>query len=173
MSTGTAKVFYRILFQNKVLFQEKLGRRRKIPPEDASINSPSIHPDFFHAIMGGYVFIMLILVLWILPYVFFGFTMVSMTLLFFNAIFIFLIFPLNGPLLYKFSLVGIGNLVGLVWEYFLAYLIANMLYYFGNVFGGLCFMLIPFLELVWIVSMWALGLSILASKQKTREVKAF
>jgi hypothetical protein len=119
--------------------------------------------------MGGYVFLLLILVLWVLPYVFFGFAMVSMPLLFFNAIFVFLLFPLNGPLLYKFSLVGIGNLVGLVWEYFLAYLVANMLHHFGNIFGGLYFMLIPFLELVWIVSMWALGLSILASKQKNHE----
>ena len=122
--------------------------------------------------MGGYVFFLLILLLWVLPYVFFGFVMVSMPLLFFNAIFIFLIFPLNGPLLYKVSLAGLGNLVGLVWEYFLAYIVANTLHYFGNVFGGLYFMVIPFLELDWIVSMWALGLSILASKCKTCEVKA-
>ena len=92
-----------------------------------------------------------------------------MPILFFNAIFIFLIFPLNGPLLYKILLAGVGNVVGLVWEYFLGYLAANTCHYLGNVYGVLYFIVSPFLELLWIVSMWALGLSVLASKKESEK----
>jgi len=124
--------------------------------------------------MGTYAFLLLILLFWVIPHVFFGFTLVSMPLLFFNALFVFLIFPLNGPLFYKIFLVAGGNMIGLLWEYFLAFLAANTCYYFGDGFGGLYFLVSPFLALVWIVSIWALGLSILASKTKnSKEAKIF
>lgn len=142
---------------------------QKITSKNLSLESPAIYPNFFHAIMGAYVFVLLILLLWIFPQVFLGFTLVSMPILFFNAIFIFLIFPFNGPLPYKILLAGVGNVVGLVWEYFLGYLAANTCHYLGNVYGVLYFIVSPFLELLWIVSMWALGLSVLASKKESEK----
>ena len=146
---------------------------QKITSKNARADSLTVYPNFFHVIMGTYVFISLILLLWVLPQVFFSFTLVSLPVLFFNAIFIFLIFPLDGSLVHKISLASVGNMVGLVWEYFLGYLAANTCYYLGENYGGLYFVASPFLELLWIVSMWALGLSVLASKKKSKkELKA-
>lgn len=88
-----------------------------------------------------------------------------MPILFFNAVFIFLIFPLRGSLFHKISLATIGNIVGFGWEYFLACLAANTFHYLGGLSGAVYFVINPFLELFWIVSMWALGLSVLASQQ--------
>ena len=125
-----------------------------------------LYPNLFHTIMGAYVFLLAILLFWVYPYVFYGFTMVSMHVLLFNALFIFLIFPLNGPLFYKISLAAVGNVVGLVWEFFLAYIATSLCQQFGSVFSELYFVADPFFELFWIVSMWSLGLSILAQKAK-------
>jgi hypothetical protein len=92
--------------------------------------------------------------------------------LFFNAVFIFLIFPLEGPLFHKISLATIGNMAGFGWESFLTCVAANTRYYFGGLSSAVYFVVNPFLELLWIVSMWALGLSILASrKNKDNRVK--
>jgi len=90
-----------------------------------------------------------------------------MPILFFNAVFIFLIFPLKGPLFHKISLATIGNIAGFGWEYFFACLGANTFHYLGDSAGAIYFVVNPFLELFWIVTMWALGLSVLASTQKT------
>jgi hypothetical protein len=131
-----------------------------------SLDALVISPDLFHTIMGIYVFILLTLLFCVLPSILFGFTLFSLPILFFNSIFIFLIFPLSGLLFYKISLAIIGNIVGFCWEYFLSCLAADTCYYLGDASGVVYFVANPFLELVWIVSMWALGLSILASKQK-------
>jgi len=128
-----------------------------------------IHPNFFHAIMGAYLFLLLILLFCVFPYAFFGFSLISITILFFNAIFIFLVFPLKGPLFHKVSLATIGNVSGFGWEYFLGYLAENTYHYFGGLSDAVYFVVNPFLELFWIVSMWALGLSVLASRQKSHE----
>jgi len=130
--------------------------------------SPSFEtPNFFHVIMGACLFLLLTLLFYIFPYVFFGFSLVSMPILFFNAVFIFLIFPLRGQLFHKISLTVVGNVVGFCWEYSLACLAANAFHYLGGWSGAIYFVISPLLELFWIVSMWSLGLSILASNQPT------
>jgi hypothetical protein len=122
-------------------------------------------PNFFHAIMGVYLFLLLTLFFYVFPYMFFGFSLVSMPILFFNAVFIFLIFPLKGQLFHKISLATICTIVSFGWEYFLACLVANTFHYLGGLSGAVYFVINPFLELFWIVSMWAVGLSVLASQQ--------
>jgi hypothetical protein len=90
-----------------------------------------------------------------------------MPILFFNTVFIFLIFPLKGQLLHKIFLATIGIMVGLGWEYFLACLAVNTIHYLGDWSGAIYFVINPFLELFWIVFMWSLGLSVLASAPST------
>lgn len=127
-------------------------------------------PNFFHAIMGAHLFLFLALVFYVFPYIFLGFSLVSMPLLFFNAVFTFLVFPLRGPLFHKFSFAAMGNMTGFVWQYFSASLATNTCHYFGEWSGAIFFMVNPFLELFWIVGMWALALSILASREKTNRM---
>lgn len=96
--------------------------------------------------------------------------MVSLLVLFFDGLFVFLVFPLNGPLFYKMLLVVGGHMVGLAWGCFLSFVGANLTYYCGSGFNCLYVVVCPFLELLWVVSMWAVGLSVLASVKKRGEV---
>jgi len=131
--------------------------------ENIQPNSPAIRPNIFHVIVGACFVISLVLLLWILPQVFLGFTILSLPILIFDAIFVFLIFPLYGQLFNKIFLAGVCNAVGLVWEYLLGCVAANGWHYFGEVFGIFYFVVSPFLQLLWIISMWAFVLSVLAS----------
>jgi hypothetical protein len=90
-----------------------------------------------------------------------------MPILFFNTIFILLIFPLKGRLLHKILIATIGNMAGLGWEYFSTCLAVNAFHYLGDWSGAIYFVINPFLELFWIVFLWSLGLSVLASAAST------
>ncbi|HML02136.1 MAG TPA: hypothetical protein VK487_02055 [Candidatus Bathyarchaeia archaeon] len=91
--------------------------------------------------------------------------MLSVHILIFDAIFIFFIFPLPGPLFHKIILACLGNTVGFAWEYLLSCLTSNTSHYFGGALGFLFFAFDPFLQLLWILFMWALALSVLAAKK--------
>lgn len=90
-------------------------------------------------------------------------------LMLFNFLFVPLIFPLNGTLIKKVFILIIGNIMGLVWNYLFylfAYTAANSL---GSLFSIPYIILSPFLNLVWIVSFWAMSLtSLTPSKEKLR-----
>jgi hypothetical protein len=164
-----AKVFYVKYPKKKVLSILQKCRNLEeitISSKQESLDSFSISPNLFHIIMGAYAFVLVMLLFCVLPSILFGYTVVSLPILFFNVIFIFLVFPLDGPLLYKISLAAVGNMTGFGWEYFLSRLVADTCYYLGAASVAIYSIVNPFLELVWIVSMWALGLSTLASKRK-------
>lgn len=91
-----------------------------------------------------------------------------MPLLFFNLVFVFLIFPLKGPLFHKFSLATLAYLTGAGWEYFALTLSTNFDYYLGKWSSTFFFVVNPFLELFWMISVWTYGLSVLASKSKAK-----
>ena len=120
--------------------------------------------------MGTYALLLLILLFWVDPYIFFGFTLVSLYVLLFDALFVFLVFPLNGPLFLKIIFIIGSHTIGLTWEYFLSFIDANLSYHYGSGFHGLYMVLNPFLELLWVVSVWSLGLSFLASMKKRGEL---
>lgn len=151
--------------------RKKLRGESKIKTKKVNLSPSFEAPNFFHAIMGAYLFLFLTLLFCVFPCVFFGFSLLSMPLLFFNAVFVFLIFPLKGSLFHKFSLATMGNIVGFGWEFFSVCLTANAFHYFGGWSGAVFFVVNPFLELFWMVSMWALGLSILASREKTNRTE--
>ncbi len=82
---------------------------------------------------------------------------------FFNILFLFLLFPLEGPLIHKTVLLFGGNTVGILW-YFIqfsfedAFLALN-----SNTFKMIILVAKPLIDFVWIVAVWSLSLSALAS----------
>ena len=88
----------------------------------------------------------------------------------FNFLFIFLIFPLEGPLLRKVFLLLSGNIVGLAWYLVQSSLGAALTYYVDvGAFKVIYVVMGPIIDLIWIVSVWSLGLSFLASNQRRNE----
>lgn len=91
---------------------------------------------------------------------------------FFNLLFVFLLFPLEGTLLRKLALLFAGNIVGLLW-----YLIqlslkeASMFFLSIDAFKIIAVVVSPIIDFIWIVSLWSLSLSVLASAKKTRRVE--
>lgn len=144
-------------------FQGIVREEETIKSDNGSLEYLAVNPNLFHVTMGTYAFILLFLLSWVYPYVFFGFSLVSLVVLFFDALFVFLVFPLTGSLFYKIVLLTAGHVVGFVWEYFLSFIAANLAHYCGDGFGCLFLMVCPFFELFWVVSMWAFGLSVLVS----------
>lgn len=87
----------------------------------------------------------------------------------FNILFIFLLFPLEGPLLRKVFLLVSGNLVGLAWYLIRSsFVVASAPYLGVGAFKVVYLIISPIIDLVWIVSVWSLGLSVLASTRKGR-----
>ncbi len=87
---------------------------------------------------------------------------------FFNFLFVFLLFPLQGAISRKIMLLLAGNVVGIVWHFFI--------FYFENVFltftaGNLKIVFLvfsPLANFMWIVSLWSISLSVIA-KNKPRK----
>ncbi|KPV64514.1 MAG: hypothetical protein AOA66_0124 [Candidatus Bathyarchaeota archaeon BA2] len=90
----------------------------------------------------------------------------------FNFLFIFLIFPLEGSLLRKVFLLISGNLVGLAWYLIQSsFLAVSAPYLEAGAFKVVYVILCPIIDSVWIVSVWSLSLSVLASAQRRKELK--
>jgi len=91
-------------------------------------------------------------------------------IIFFNLLFVFLLFPLEGTLLRKLALLFAGNIVGLLW-----YLIqlslkeASMFFLSTDAFTIITIVAKPLIDFVWIVSIWSLSLSVLASAKRKTE----
>jgi hypothetical protein len=82
---------------------------------------------------------------------------------FFNLLFLFLLFPLEGPLLRKTVLLIGGNAVGVLWyliqlSFKEVFLVLN-----SNTFKIITLVAKPLIDFVWIVAVWSLSLSVLAS----------
>ncbi|MHC3128610.1 MAG: hypothetical protein IBV52_00830 [Candidatus Bathyarchaeota archaeon] len=91
-------------------------------------------------------------------------------IIFFNLLFVFLLFPLEGTLLRKIVLLFAGNIVGLLW-----YLIqlslkeASMFFLSTDAFNIIILVAKPLIDFVWVVSIWSLSLSVLASAKRKTE----
>ena len=89
---------------------------------------------------------------------------------FFNLLFVFLLFPLEGTLLRKIVLLFAGNSVGLLW-----YLIqlslkeVSMFFLSTDAVKIITILAKPLIDFVWIVSTWSLSLSVLASAKRKTE----
>jgi len=89
-------------------------------------------------------------------------------LIIFNFLYISLIFPLNGKIAAKFSMLLIGNAIGLLWNFLFPLFAHAVAYHFGELFNVLYIILGPFLNLVWIVSFWSTSLTVLANSKNGR-----
>jgi hypothetical protein len=94
-------------------------------------------------------------------------------LLIFNFLFVALIFPLNGTLTRKMSMLLAGNAIGLLWNNLFSLFVASVANYFGEFFNTLYMILNPFANLIWIVSFWSISLTALASSKKESKVLNF
>jgi len=87
----------------------------------------------------------------------------------FNFLFAFLLFPLEGPLFRKVCLLIAGNIVGLVWYLLRSSFEAASVFYLGaDAFRIIAVVIGPVVDLIWIVSVWSLGLSVLASAERRK-----
>ena len=86
-------------------------------------------------------------------------------LIIFNFLFVSLIFPLNGTLTRKLSMLLAGNIIGLLWNYLFSMFVAAVANYFGELFNTVYIILNPFVNLVWIVSFWSISLTVLANSK--------
>jgi hypothetical protein len=94
--------------------------------------------------------------------------LISITI--FNFLFVFLLLPLEGPLFQKVYLLVAGNIVGLVWHFIKSSFGAASVFYLGaDTFKIINVIFGPIIDLVWIVSVWSLSLSMLASARKRKE----
>jgi len=93
-----------------------------------------------------------------------GLTVVSIIV--FNLLSVLLIFPLRGPLWCKMLWLGVGSLVGLAWN--LVWLSLMSLTVGAGVFQMVHFVFGPAVDFMWIVPVWSLGLSSLASVERRK-----
>ena len=89
---------------------------------------------------------------------------------FFNLLSVFLLFPLEGTLLRKIVLLFAGNSVGLLW-YLIQLSLKEVSIFFlsQDTFKIITILAKPIIDFVWIVSIWSLSLSVLASAKRKTE----
>jgi len=88
----------------------------------------------------------------------------------FNFLFVSLTFPLNGALTRKLSLLLTGNVIGLLWNHLFSLFLYALVYRFGEIFNTLYIILSPLVNLIWIVSFWSVGLTILVNSETEKQV---
>jgi len=90
------------------------------------------------------------------------------TILVFNMLSIILTFPLKGPLWCKIAWLGMGNLIGVAWNLVRLSLITVATGIKTEPLSLVNFILGPATDFIWLVPVWSLGLSALASLEHQR-----
>ncbi|WGM89325.1 MAG: hypothetical protein NUK63_10530 [Candidatus Bathyarchaeum tardum] len=86
---------------------------------------------------------------------------------FFNFLFVFLLFPLEGILSHKIILLVAGNIVGIVWHFVILSFESMFFCFTAGNFKLVFLVFSPLANFMWMVSLWSISLSILAkNKQK-------
>lgn len=125
-------------------------------------------PNYQHMLIGLSIAIIVILICSLM-----GFTpdMLSLvSLAVFDFLFVFLICPLKGPLLCKVFLLLLGNTVGLTWSFIRTSAVTVFPNYSTFDSIKVAYVIIwPIIDFLWIVCIWALGLSLLVSAKSQEE----
>lgn len=91
--------------------------------------------------------------------------LVSITV--FGLLFLLLMYPLQGPFLLKVAWLELGFLMGLTWSLIRLSIAVLISYHFGaSVFTIADFLTGPLTDIFWMVAVWSLMLSNLASRKK-------
>jgi len=93
--------------------------------------------------------------------------LISITI--FGLLFLFLMFPLEGPIWLKIAWLELGFIIGLTWSFIRLSIAVLVAYYFGaGAFAVAEFFTGPFTDFFWMVSVWSIGLSTLISAKHKR-----
>jgi len=90
-------------------------------------------------------------------------------LIIFNFFFVSLTFPLDGTLTRKLSMLLIGNIIGLFWNYLFSLFAYTVAYYLGDFFNTVYIILSPFVNFIWIVSFWSISLTALTNSKDKKQ----
>jgi len=133
-----------------------------------SFRHPKLRPNFTHMSIGIGTAAVMLLIYFSLNHTFNVGTSVS--ILIFNFLFVFLLFPLEGSPFRKVYLLIAGNIVGFLWHLIKSSLRATSALFLGaETFKIIIVVFEPIIDLVWVVSLWSLSLSTLASGKKRNE----
>lgn len=133
-----------------------------------SFRHPKVRPNYMHMYVGIGTATIILLIYFSLHHVLNEPALISITI--FNFLFVFLLFPLEGHLFRKVYLLVAGNIVGLVWHFIKSSFGAASVFYLGaDTLKIITVVIGPIIDLIWIVSVWSLGLSMLASAKKRNE----
>lgn len=92
-----------------------------------------------------------------------------LSMVIFSLLFVFLTFPLRGPLWCKILWLSLGNVVGLAWSLLRLSVGVLVAYHFGyEAFTVASFFTGPVADFLWIVPVWCLGLSFLISAERKK-----
>jgi hypothetical protein len=133
-----------------------------------SLGHPKVTPNYTHMSVGVGTTAIILLTYLSLHHILDEYALISISI--FNFLFIFLLFPLEGALFQKIYLLVAGNIVGLVWYFIKSSFGAASVFYLGtNALKIITVVIGPIIDLVWVVSVWSLSLSVLASAKKRNE----
>ncbi|PVX24622.1 MAG: hypothetical protein CW691_07090 [Candidatus Bathyarchaeum sp.] len=91
------------------------------------------------------------------------------SIIFFNILFLFLIFPLEGPLRRKVVLLIVGNQVGILWHGIQVLLEDAILFLNTDTFKIMFLVTRPLIDFVWIVAVWSISLSMMTAYKTKAE----
>ena len=131
------------------------------------LEPPRVKPNFLHLAVGSGLAAAIILAHFQLVPLLSLSALIAIIL--FNLLFVFLLFPLEGSLLRKVSLLLAGNFVGALW-YLIQSAFQETSVFFQSIdaFKVIAVVVSPIIDFIWIVSLWSLSLSVLASKRTRR-----
>jgi len=93
----------------------------------------------------------------------------AIMLIIFGFLFVSILFPLDGALKTKISMLLTGNVIGLLWSNLFSLFAYTAAHYFGEIFNTLYVILNPLISLIWIVSFWSISLTALANSEKGKK----
>ncbi len=133
--------------------------------EGERLEPPRVKPNILHMAVGSSLAAVIILAHFQLVPLLSLSALIAIVL--FNLLFVFLLFPLEGSLLRKVGLLSAGNVVGALWYLIRsAFQEASVLYLSIDAFKIIATVVSPIIDFIWIVSLWSLSLSVLASAKK-------
>lgn len=129
-----------------------------------------LKPNFLHVAVGsGLAIVIIITHFQLIPLLSLS-AQIAITL--YHLLFVFLLFPLQGPLLRKIGLLLAGNIVGGLWYLIRsAFQDAAVLFLGIDAFKIIVTVVSPIIDFIWIISLWSLSLSVLASAKKPRRIE--
>jgi len=134
------------------------------------LEPPRVKPNFLHMIVGsGLAAIITLAHFRLVPLLSLS---ALIAIILFNLLFVFLLFPLEGSLLRKVGLLFAGNFVGALWYLMRsAFQEASVFFLSIDALKVIAVVVSPIIDFIWIVSLWSLSLSVLASAKKTRRIE--